>query len=255
MDKTSFFISNIKKYIKFHEVACKMTDKKTHSFFRIDTSKIIKDNNLLIQSDNKNIMQKDARPFYVAVKIDSKYSAFIPIRTKLPHSYGFITKTNKKFKTRSGLDYTKSLIVESKKIQEYLIHPQPINYKEERVVATNHSKINNEYITFLFSKYIPILQKKETERTPEETRTHDFSSLQYFAEPLREIKKNRMKRIKRKAVTKKVRKELSSTADKKEQSNINLPIQEQIKQAEQSSAKKNNQIRPRAHKKTKHKEK
>ncbi|MGO2631662.1 MAG: hypothetical protein ACTH9I_08945, partial [Lactococcus lactis] len=53
--------------------------------YTIDVKKVLEDNNIFLEADNKNIIQKDNRPYYVSVPLTSKHSAFIPIRTNLRH--------------------------------------------------------------------------------------------------------------------------------------------------------------------------
>ncbi|EMC0740512.1 hypothetical protein VBX93_002468 [Enterococcus faecalis] len=155
----------------------------------INTSKILKDNNISIAVDNKNIIQKDNRPYYVSISLNNDYSAFVPIRTNLTHKYGFITKGTGR--QRSGLDYTKSLIVETKKIQQYLIRDTGISFAEYTKIQKNHSLISRKYKEFIFDTFIPIYEKKKEKRTETENRVFDFSSLQYFEDTLQNIKKNK----------------------------------------------------------------
>ncbi|EAE6963906.1 hypothetical protein BHY27_14940 [Listeria monocytogenes] len=157
----------------------------------INTSKILKDNNISIAADNKNIIQKDNRPYYVSISLNDDYSAFIPIRTKLPHKYGFITKgTGRQI---SGLDYTKSLIVETEKIQQYLIRETGISFAEYTRIQENHALISRKYKQFIFDTFIPISEKKKEQRTKTENRVFDFSSLQYFEDTLQNIKNKKNK--------------------------------------------------------------
>lgn len=36
--------------------------------YTIDVKKVLEDNNIFLEADNKNIIQKDNRPYYVSVK-------------------------------------------------------------------------------------------------------------------------------------------------------------------------------------------
>lgn len=151
----------------------------------INTSKILKDNNISVKANNKNIIQKANRPYYVSIPLDDSYSAFVPIRTNLPHKYGFITKGTGR--NTSGLDYTKSLIVKTKKIQQYLIRKTGVSFAEYTKIKQNHSLISKNYQEFIFKKFIPIMEKEQAQRTMAEKRIYDFSSLQYFEKTLQNI--------------------------------------------------------------------
>lgn len=152
----------------------------------VDTSRILQDNNISITHDNPNIIQKGNRPYYVSVNLNNDYSAFIPIRTNLPHKYGFFTKGTGRQK--SGLDFTKSLIIENNKIQQYLIRETGISFAEYTKIQKNQSLISIKYKQFLSDIFIPICEKKNAERSVTETRIFDFSSLQYFYDTLQDIK-------------------------------------------------------------------
>lgn len=156
--------------------------------YNVDIQKILNDNNISITSNNPNIIQKDNRPYYVSVSLNNEYSAFIPIRTKLPHKYGFITKI--KGKQRSGLDYTKSMIVETQSIATYLIQEASISFGEYQKIKANQTIITKNYQEFIFELYIPISEKTESERNVTEKQIYSYSSLQYFDTLLKNIKPN-----------------------------------------------------------------
>lgn len=156
--------------------------------YLVDVKKILKDHNIDISSDNKNIIQKEGRPYYVSVPINNEYRAFIPIRSHLPHKFGFITKEDGK--SKSGLDFTKSLIIEAKLEQKYLKNKAIISNDEYWNIQRNQLLIVEMYTRFLFETFIPIVKKDINKLNPTEHRILTFSSLQYFEIALKSISDN-----------------------------------------------------------------
>lgn len=156
--------------------------------YQIDIDKILSSYDTVI--DEKNILKKENRPYFSCVELNKEYSAFIPIRTYLPHKYGFITKTYKtkerKLK-RSGLDYTKSLIFKSKYLNEYIINTTGISFSEYKKIESNIETIILEYKDFLFNTFIPIMKKDPSKYTPKERNIYNFSSLQYMENIIRDL--------------------------------------------------------------------
>ncbi|MCG3097456.1 ImmA/IrrE family metallo-endopeptidase [Lactococcus petauri] len=157
--------------------------------YTIDVKKVLEDNNIFLEADNKNIIQKDNRPYYVSVSLTSKHSAFIPIRTNLRHNFGYITKRHNRGK--SGLDYTKSLIIEQSKLSSYLVKESGISLSEAKVIQSDQSIIHKNYQRFIFETFIPVFERDNKHRTPIEKRLVSFSSLQYFEKTLLQVKQER----------------------------------------------------------------
>lgn len=157
--------------------------------YTIDVKKVLEDNNIFLEADNKNIIQKDNRPYYVSVSLTSKHSAFIPIRTNLRHNFGYITKRHNRGK--SGLDYTKSLIIEKSKLSSYLVKESGISLSEAKVIQSDQSIIHKNYQRFIFETFIPVFERDNKHRTPIEKRLVSFSSLQYFEKTLLQVKQER----------------------------------------------------------------
>lgn len=157
--------------------------------YTIDVKKVLEDNNIFFEADNKNIIQKDNRPYYVSVSLTSKHSAFIPIRTNLRHHFGYITKRHNRGK--SGLDYTKSLIIEKSKLSSYLVKESGISLSEAKVIQSDQSIIHKNYQKFIFETFIPVFERDNKHRTPIEKRLVSFSSLQYFEKTLLQVKQER----------------------------------------------------------------
>lgn len=162
--------------------------KNQDFIYSVDVRQILKDNDIEVSSDNRNIIQKEGRPYYVSVPIDRKYSAFIPIRSHLPHNFGFTTKKGNKGK--SGLDFTKSLIIESSLEVKYLKNKAIISNDEYWNIQRNQSLIVEMYTRFLFETFIPIIKKDINKLNPTEHRILTFSSLQYFEIALKSISDN-----------------------------------------------------------------
>ena len=154
--------------------------------YTINADKVLKDNNILLNGDSRSVLQKVNRPYYVSVPLTIKHSAFIPLRTRLPHRFGFVTKRSED--SVSGLDYTKSLIVERSSLDSYLVKESGISFKEAQVIKNNEYTIQNLYQKFVFETFIPTLEKAEKARTPKEVRLVTFSSLQYFETVLLQMK-------------------------------------------------------------------
>ena len=157
--------------------------------YTIDVKKVLEDNNIFLEADNKNIIRKDNRPYYVSVSLTSKHSAFIPIRTNLRHHFGYITKRHNRGK--SGLDYTKSLIIEKSKLSSYLVKESGISLSEAKVIQSDQSIIHKNYQKFIFETFIPVFERDNKHRTPIEKRLVSFSSLQYFEKTLLQVKQER----------------------------------------------------------------
>lgn len=157
--------------------------------YTIDVKKVLEDNNIFLEADNKNIIQKDNRPYYVSVSLTSKHSAFIPIRTNLRHNFGYITKRHNRGK--SGLDYTKSLIIEKSNLSSYLVKESGISLSEAKVIQSDQSIIHKNYQKFIFETFIPVFERDNKHRTPIEKRLVSFSSLQYFEKTLLQVKQER----------------------------------------------------------------
>lgn len=157
--------------------------------YTIDVKKVLEDNNIFLEADNKNIIQKDNRPYYVSVPLTSKHSAFIPIRTNLRHNFGYITKRHNRGK--SGLDYTKSLIIEKNKLSSYLVKESGISLSEAKVIQSDQSIIHKNYQKFIFETFIPVFERDNKHTTPIEKRLVSFSSLQYFEKTLLQVKQER----------------------------------------------------------------
>ncbi|MEI3643491.1 ImmA/IrrE family metallo-endopeptidase [Lactococcus cremoris] len=157
--------------------------------YTIDVKKVLEDNNIFLEADNKNIIQKDNRPYYVSVSLTSKHSAFIPIRTNLRHHFGYITKRHNRGK--SGLDYTKSLIIEKSNLSSYLVKESGISLSEAKVIQSDQSIIHKNYQKFIFETFIPVFERDNKHRTPIEKRLVSFSSLQYFEKTLLQVKQER----------------------------------------------------------------
>jgi hypothetical protein len=149
-------------------------------FYSLNIDELKKDLNIFVDENNRNIIQKKDRPFYTEINVSKSFSAFIPIRTNLPHKYGFITKRNKKGK--SGLDYSKAYLVKKNETLKYINEVKTISSLEYRKINQNQNIITNNFKKFLMEinnkiinyDSLGFVQKREV----------DFSSLQYQSESL-----------------------------------------------------------------------
>lgn len=152
-----------------------MNKKRNVEFYNLDIKKIKLDLSIDVDDNNLNIIQKKNRPFYLEIDVSSNYSAFIPIRTNLPHSNGFITKNYGK--NKSGLDYSKAYIVNKKNSSDYQLSTSTISTSEFKKISNNQKLIAIEFKKFLFK--INTLINTYQNLTVREKRIVDFSSLQY----------------------------------------------------------------------------
>lgn len=152
-------------------------------FISLNIDKLLTDLNIKVDADNLNVIQKNNRPFYTDVEITETITALIPIRTNLSHKYGFITKNTEN--KRSGLDYTKMFLVETKNIPTYKNELMTIQNKEYKKINSNRALIKKNVIIFLIEFY-DCLQKPTSDRSRNEDRLINFSALQYQEQNLKE---------------------------------------------------------------------
>ena len=163
-------------------------------FYKINVTKLLSDLNITV--DEKNILQKDQRPYFSYVRLNDIYSSFIPIRTNLTHKYGFITKSSRDRNgnmRHSGLDYTKSLIFKTSCINDYIIEEIGISFKEYQKVKDNNNKIIYDYKRFLFDTFLNIANKEPNHRNRVESNIYNFSTLQYMEHIIKDIAQKSLK--------------------------------------------------------------
>ncbi|WP_155849134.1 hypothetical protein [Alkalibacterium sp. AK22] len=143
--------------------------------YRLNLKQLINDLGIIVDSSNKNIIQNDERPFYLELSVSKSFSAFIPIRTNLPHKYGFVTAQIGQGK--SGLDYSKAYLVKKENTSNYLNGIKTISSVEYKKIDKNQSLIIGNFKNFLVE-----FQDKITNYTSLDysgKRDVDYSSLQY----------------------------------------------------------------------------
>ena len=127
----------------------------------------------------KEMLMKDKRA-YNCLLIQSCYGYFIciPYRSQISHKYAFMFKKSIRSRThKSGLDYTKIVIIQNK---DYLDDSQALVDKDE-YNETMHffEKIKKEALDYI-ENYVAYMNKKLTIHPKEFKRKYGFSTLQYF---------------------------------------------------------------------------
>lgn len=128
---------------------------------------------------NCELLKKKERPYNcLIIETHYDYCICIPYRTNIKHANGFIFRKSKRAKlNRSGLDYSKSLII---KDMAYLKKGISIIDKDEYL----ETKMYMDKIVIGITKYIDdyINHHKATDIIiePEYRRKYSLSTLQYF---------------------------------------------------------------------------
>ena len=125
------------------------------------------------------ILKKEKRS-YNCLLIQSHYDYFIciPYRTEVNHNYAYKFKRSKRSKKhKSGLDYTKIVIIaDSKFIESTTAEIDQDEYNETR---DNINRIVQEATDFV-DDYVELMNGKEIISSEEFKRRYQFSSLKYF---------------------------------------------------------------------------
>ena len=131
----------------------------------------------------RELLKKKKRA-YNCLLFQTHYDYFIciPYRSEITHSYAYLFKKSKRSKKhKSGLDYTKILIVNK---TEYLDDKDALIDKDEyNETMQNADKIKREALNYV-EDYVAILNKKKTIHPSEFRRKYGMSSLQYFHKEL-----------------------------------------------------------------------
>ena len=132
------------------------------------------------QDDYPEILMKNSRPYTcLVIETQEDYLICIPFRSSIRHKEAFFfTNTNRSKRTRSGLDYKKTIII---KDFSYIDTNSSVVVDNDEFVAmmTNITKIVNDVHVYI-SKYvnhkkgIAPLHKREFERR------YQYSTLPYF---------------------------------------------------------------------------
>lgn len=128
----------------------------------------------------KELEYKKDRPYLVLlIKIDGLTFA-LPFRTNISHNYCFaFKKTGKKSNNKTGIDFTKAIILNK---EEYIGKEAFIDLLEFKEVKTNENLIINRFISFL-SKYKEIMNEPN-KSIYEYERFSKYSTLKYFHKEL-----------------------------------------------------------------------
>lgn len=127
----------------------------------------------------REILHKPTRA-YACLLIQSKYGYFIaiPYRSEISHKYAFkFRKSNRSKKHKSGLDYTKAVVISNREfISSFSALVDKDEYMETR---DNIETIKNEINEFI-DDYINYQCERSSLSKNEFDRRYRFSPLQYF---------------------------------------------------------------------------
>lgn len=133
---------------------------------------------------HKEILQKNNRA-YNCLLFQTHYDYFIavPYRSEIAHKYAYHFRYSKRsIKHRSGLDYTKIVIIDKK---EYLDAKDAIIDKDEyNETIRNFDKIKEEVLQYI-EDYIKHMKKIKLLSEREFQRRYKFSTLKYFHKELK----------------------------------------------------------------------
>ena len=140
------------------------------------SDKFIKDYPL---SDYPELMYKQGRP-YNCLLIDSHdgYFICIPFRSNINHSNAYMFKRTKRSKiTKSGLDYSKALIISE---TEYFDSKKAVVDDDEYTeTVQNINKIANDVLRYV-DNYVAHIVGEKILNNREFDRKYKFSTLKYF---------------------------------------------------------------------------
>ena len=132
----------------------------------------------------KEIVRKEGRP-YNCLLIQSHYGYFIciPYRSHINHKYGYKFKYSARSRrTKSGLDYTKMVIVKN---SEYIgISDAIVDTDEYKETRDNIEYIKKDSQTYIEDYIAYILGKSTKYDIREFQRAYGFSTLKYFHDEL-----------------------------------------------------------------------
>lgn len=150
--------------------------------YRLNLKQLISDLGIVVDSNNRNIIQNDERPFYLELSVSKSFSAFIPIRTNLPHKYGFITAQIGH--SKSGLDYSKAYLVKKENTSNYLNGIKTISSAEYKKIDRNQGIITNDFKIFLVEFQNNITNYASLDYSGK--RSVNYSALQYQRNSLKD---------------------------------------------------------------------
>lgn len=129
------------------------------------------------------ILQKRQRAYNCLLfELHCEYFICIPFRTEIKHSYAYHFKKSKRsLKHKSGLDYTKTVIINKK---EYIDNGTTLVDNDEfREMMINLEKIRREVLEFV-KDYKEHMNGTKSLHPSEFKRRYTFSPLRYFHKEL-----------------------------------------------------------------------
>lgn len=134
------------------------------------------------KSQYPEILEKRGRPYTCMVFRTKDYTVCVPYRTEISHPYAYhFRKSIRSRQNRSGLDYTKMVIV---KKENYLDRVQAVIDDDEYTeTIENIGKIQKEAEAFL-NDYLKHMMGERRLHPAEYRRRYQYSPLRYFHEEL-----------------------------------------------------------------------
>jgi len=129
------------------------------------------------------ILTKKDRPYTCLMfEIHKGYFVCIPYRTNINHKYSYrFHKSKRSLKNKSGLDYSKMVIVKNKR---YLSKVSAVIDNDEYIeTVQNIKRIKREALNF-FSDYMDYINGNSLLSQQEITRRYTFCALKYFHKEL-----------------------------------------------------------------------
>ncbi len=126
------------------------------------------------------LMYKDNRPYTcLLIETSDNYFICIPFRSHIPHNDAFIFKlSNRSTRTRSGLDYQKTVIVKDDRYIE-TSKATVVDKDEYNEMMINIEQITDEINEYV-SRYINHVSGISSMHYREYQRHYQFTTLQYF---------------------------------------------------------------------------
>lgn len=142
----------------------------------------------------KEILTKKERPYTCLMfDVNEGHYVCIPYRTELSHKYSYRFRNSKRsVKNKSGLDYTKMVIIEK---ESYFSSVSAVVDNDEYIeTVQNIVRIKREVMKFL-NDYIAYVTQKSSLSPQELTRRYQFCALKYFHKELGITEVHRMSNI------------------------------------------------------------
>ncbi len=135
--------------------------------------------NAYTRAQYREILEKNDRPYNCIIfEVSNDYFVCVPYRTEIKHQYAYhFRRTTRSIQHKSGLDYTKMVIVKN---TIYLGCVQAVIDNDEYIeTVSNIHRIKDEAFDFL-EKYIKHVKGESLLHHSEYRRRYQYSPLKYF---------------------------------------------------------------------------